>query len=399
MGMIIAFILLVDLILIVAVSRLRVEEGWVGIVSVTWAFIIALYNVGTDRAVAWGKKEEEERLTGREETRRSLKEWLGVLTSTIIMVIIVIVGVLLTATLILRARDASLMAPGDHYYVDGDKYQVHLNCFGEVTHDVDGNPYPSLFIETNEDPFEYSFQPFIEEAYKNGSFSRYCYWDRPGYAFSDNAPSPHSAGMSVEALSEALAQAGEPGPWILVGAGFGGVHTRIFSSRHLSEIRGIVLIDAMHEDLLYRVGAPGTGFILWAYGVISPLGLDRIPPALFNGRTREDRVYGRSAYKGGKNIKAKLQENLVANSLTKTEVRQARTIQMTEVGRQVPLVIVSSGVECGKDAEWKNKQEDLTKITDNLVAWDVVSGAPHDVWRTAAGRRTLTKRLGDLVSA
>lgn len=392
-GLIVAVFLTVDMIIILAVQRLRAEEGWIGIASIIWAVVIAIWNVVADRVVAWGKKEEEERLTGRQETRRTLREWCAVFTSSIIMVLLGVVVILLTATLILRSRDASLSPPGKKYYVDGDKYQVHLACVGAVTKDAEGNNNPTVMLEAGESPAEDTFEDWIYDAYQNGTIDRYCYWDRPGYAWSDNAPSPHSAGMSVDALSEALAEADEQGPWILVSAGIGGIYSRIFSSRHVRDIKGMMLIDAVHEDLLYRVGSPGRGFILWARGVMSPLGLDRLFGAMFKGRTREDRVYGRSAYQDGKFLKAQLQESLVANSLTMNEVVAARHIQDPET----PLVVISSGIKTRKDGEWEKKQRDLTKLTEKLVSWDVVGGAPHEVWDTLKGRQILEKRLGELV--
>ena len=394
-SLIVAAFLLIDMIIIVAVPRLRAEEGWVGIASVVWATVIALYNVLTDRVVAWGKKEEEERLTGRQESRRTLREWCAVLTASAIMVVMIIVAILLTATLILRSRDASLAPPGERFYVDGDKYQIHLACMGNVTYDSRGRRNPTVLVEGGEDPVEDTFENWVFEAYQNGTIDRYCYYDRPGLAWSDNAPSPHSAGMTSEALSEALARAGEEHPWIIVSAGIGGIYSRIFSSRHRHDVTGIMLIDALHEDLLYKVAQPGRGFVLWARGIISPLGYDRLFGAIAKGRKSEDRVYGRSAYQGGKYIKAKLQENLVANSLTKNEVSQARNIQ----DEDTPLVVVSSGINVRKDDEWERKQRDLTKITNKLVSWDVVNAAPHEVWKTLAGRQILEKRLGELVKA
>ena len=381
------------MIIILAVSRIRFEEGWVGIASVIWATVIALYNVMTDRVVAWGKKEEEERLTGRQESRRTLREWCAVLTATVIMVVMTVIVILLTATLILRSRDASLEPPGKRYYVDGDKYQIHLACVGEQITNADGKKYPTVLLEGGENPVEDTMDDWVYNAYKNGTIGRYCYYDRPGLAWSDNAPSPHSAGMTSDALSEALARAGEQHPWVLVSNGVGGIYSRIFASRHVREIEGIFLIDTLHEDLLHRIASPTRGFLLWGRGIISPLGWERLPAAIFKGRTREDRVYGKSAYQGGKFIKAKLQENLVAGSLTKNEVVQARNIQ----SRKTPLVVVSSAIECKRDNEWERKQEDLTKLTDNLIAWDVVNGAPHEVWKTHEGRTLLEKRLGQLV--
>ncbi|KAF2707773.1 hypothetical protein K504DRAFT_483091 [Pleomassaria siparia CBS 279.74] len=389
---IISVLLLIDVIVILAVPRIRLEEGWVGIASAVWAFFIAVWCILTDRVVAWGKREEEERLTGRPETRRTVKEWLAVMVATIFATIFIIIALLMTLTLGIRSRDATLSMFGERILVDGEKYQVHLACVGNVSYTHDKKD-PTVILEAGEVPLEYDFEHWAYNAYQNGTISRYCYWDRPGYAWSDNAPSPHSAGMSADALSEALAKAGEEGPWVLVSAGTGSIVSRIFSSRHMKQVTGIMLVDPMHEDLLHRVGSPGHGFMLWAYGIISPLGLERLAGALFKGRTREDRVYGRNAYQGGKFIKAQLQDNLVADSLSKNEVVSARNIQ----GSDTPLVVVSSGIKCRTDSEWERKQKDLTTLTDNLVSWDVVNKAPHQVWDTLDGRTIMEKRLGSLV--
>lgn len=393
LSMAVSVLLLIDMIIIVSVPRLRVEEGWVGIASVIWATLIGLYNVVANRTVRWGKAEEEQRLTGRQETRRSLREWCAVFIATFIMAVYVIITILLTATLILRSRDASLEPTGAQYFVDGGKYEVHIACVGNQTYDSKGNRLPTVLLEGGYQPVEQSFEGWVYDAWTNGTIDRYCYYDRAGLGWSDNAPSPHSAGMSADALSEALAIAGEEGPWILASAGIGSIYSRIFSARHVNEIKGILLIDPLHEDLLYKVANPSRGFILWGRGIISPLGFDRLAGALFKGRTKEDRVYGRSAYQGGKFIKNKLQENLVADSLTKSEVVGARNIQQPKV----PLVVVSSGVHMKQDKDWERKQQDLTKITDKLVAWDVVSKAPaEEVWKISDGRKILEKRLGQL---
>jgi pimeloyl-ACP methyl ester carboxylesterase len=390
----IAIILLVDMVIIVATKRLRQEEGWVGITSVIWAFLVAAWCVITDRVVAWGKSEEERRLTGRPETRRTVKEWVSVAVATVILVLYIIITILMTGTLIIRARDASLEMEGQRYYVDGNKYEVHLVCVGNAT-DAIGVRVPTVLIEAGEEPVEYEFEPWVADTLDNGTISRYCYWDRPGYAWSDNAPSPHSAGMSADALSQALAVAGEEGPWVLVSAGYGSIVSRIFSARHPHDVIGLYMIDPLHEDLLHRTGSSNKGFVTWGRGIISPLGFERIAGALFNGRTREDRVYGRCSYQSGKLIKAHLQENLVADSLSKNEVIAARTIQTLDV----PLAIVSSGIKYRTDREWELKQKDLTKLTKNLVSWEVVNKAPHRVWKTLDGRRTMEKNLKKLMKA
>lgn len=392
-GLVVLF-LFIDLVIILAVGHIRNEESWVGIASIIWAFLMASWCILVDRVVAWGKREEEERLTGRAETRRSLKEWLAVLTTTIILVIFVVIMILITACVSIRARDATLddQMVGKRYLVDGDKYEVHLACVGNAT-DTLGNKNPTVLLEGGEYPVEHLFEPWLHDAWANGTVQRYCWWDRPGFAWSDNAPSPHSSGMSADALTEALARAGEVGPWILVSAGTGSIVSRIFSGRHPHDILSMMMVDPMHEDLLHRLASPTRGFLLWGWGIVSPLGIERLGGALFKGRGRRDRVYGISAYQNGKFVKAQLQENLVADSLSKSEAKSSRVIQHEDT----PVVLVSSGQKVKKDREWEKKQEDLSKLTNRLLSWDVVGDAPHEVWRTYQGRKLMEMRLGQLV--
>jgi len=111
------------------------------------------------------------------------------------------------------------------------------------------------------------------------------------------------------------------------------------------------MIDPLHEDLLGRVSAPGRGFLLWVRGAISPCGIDRILGAILRGRRAVDRVWGRSSYQSGTTIFAKLQESLVADSLTKRDVVSSRAIQ----NKDTPLVVISSGQQIRKDREWEDK--------------------------------------------
>ena len=387
---------LLDLIIVASVKQVRIEEGWIGITSVAWASVVAIYTIIQNRAVASGIKEEEERLTGREQTRRTLREWVAVTTETVIVAIMVVATILLTASLILRSADTYLPAPGKKYYVNGGKYQVHLACVGNIsTTSDDDNNTPAVLLEGDGDPVEYSLQPFVDSAYQHGTINKYCYWDRPGFGWSDNAPSPFSAGVAADALTEALAQANEQGPWILVSAGIGGIYSRIFASRNSAQVSGLLLVDSLHEDFLDSsgIGRPRRGFLLWLRGVLSPLGIDRLAGVLFRGRSRHDRVAGRSAYQGDKILKAKLQENLVASSITTREVETARRVGVRD---DTPFVVVSSGIEVRKSEKWAQKQQDLKTLTGHLVAWDVVDQAPHEVWKTGDGRHTLEKRLRQL---
>ncbi|KAK4237857.1 hypothetical protein C8A03DRAFT_44324 [Achaetomium macrosporum] len=387
-----ALVLLFHAIIILAVPGLRHAEIWAGVASVSWASLMAIWFVAADRTVQWGKAEEEERLTGRPESRRTLLEWVAVMLSTIALVIITLVVVLMTCTLILRAIDSSLDPPGERYWVDGNRYQVHVYCSGNKTGES-GEKTTTVLLEGGEDPVEGGLWQFAENAVKNGSIKRFCFADRPGMAWSDTAPSPFSASFASDALSEALTRAGEEGPWVLASAGIGSLYSRVFGSRHGEDVHGILMIDPLHEDLLSRVGAPGRGFLLWIRGVISPCGIDRISGAIFRGRRAADRVWGRSSYQSGTTIFAKLQESLVADSLTKRDVVSSRAIQ----DKDTPLVVISSGDKIRKDMDWEDKQRDLSHLTSNLQNWDIVDDAPHRVWDTLSGREIIERRLKKLV--
>ncbi|KAH0608933.1 uncharacterized protein H6S33_001161 [Morchella sextelata] len=351
-----------------------------------------LLSILCDRVVAYGKREEEERLTGHRETRRSLAEWLSVFSATIVLIVFIAIAFLFTATLILRSIDASLTPPGTRYWVEGHGYEIHLFCTGNAT-TADGKRVTTVLVEGGEDPVKHGLEGWILGTFQDKQIERYCYWDRPGIGFSDNAPSPLSAGMAIDVLSEALTKADEKGPWVLVSHGVGGIYSRIFASRHTTEVKGLLLIDALPESQLHRIGSAGRGFFLWLRGIISPIGIDRLTGAIFMGRGRADRIYGRSAYQSGKQIKAKLQENLVATTFTKNEIAAAKAI----LPKNVPVAVISSGKSVKHDQQWNDGQRELTEITDNLVAWDVVNHAPHDVWNSIDGANILQKRLKELL--
>lgn len=165
---------------------------------------MSLWTLLTDRTVKWGK--EEERLTGRAETRRTLAEWLAVLLSTLAYVVMAAAVVLITLTVILRALDARVAPPGKLYWVDGAKYRIHLHCRGNRTE------RPTVLLEGGERPVAEGLWGLADAALDRGSISRYCFVDRPGVAWSDAAPSPLSAGFAVDVISEALSQSDERGP-------------------------------------------------------------------------------------------------------------------------------------------------------------------------------------------
>src|SRR5829696_10485105 len=87
-------------------------------------------------------------------------------------------------------------------------------------------------------------------------FTRVCAYDRPGTRRTDDKLSPStpveqptSAKAAAADLDALLGASGEPGPYVLAGHSFGGPIIRLYASAHPAEVGGLVLIDALSEDL------------------------------------------------------------------------------------------------------------------------------------------------------
>jgi pimeloyl-ACP methyl ester carboxylesterase len=100
--------------------------------------------------------------------------------------------------------------------------------------------YPSVFSEAS-------------------TFTRVCAYDRPGTMFfkedgfdksrSDAIPQPTTAGQAADDLHALLAASNQSGPYVLVGHSAGGLVARIYAAKFPQEVAGLVLVDALSEDL------------------------------------------------------------------------------------------------------------------------------------------------------
>ena len=89
-----------------------------------------------------------------------------------------------------------------------------------------------------------------------GSFTRVCAYDRPVTTRQDGklspstpVPQPTSAKVAAADLDALLRTSGEPGPYVLAGHSFGGPVIRLYAGAHPAEVGGLVLVDALSEDL------------------------------------------------------------------------------------------------------------------------------------------------------
>jgi len=81
-------------------------------------------------------------------------------------------------------------------------------------------------------------------------FTEACWYDRAGEGWSDPGPYPRTSVEIAKDLHSLLQRAGVPPPYVLAGASFGGLNSRVYAGLYPKEVAGMVLIDSADEDEL-----------------------------------------------------------------------------------------------------------------------------------------------------
>jgi pimeloyl-ACP methyl ester carboxylesterase len=73
--------------------------------------------------------------------------------------------------------------------------------------------------------------------------TRICAYERAGYGESDPGPMPRSSRRAAEELHRLLRNAGEEGPFLLVGHSLGALNLQVYVATYPEEVAGLVLLD------------------------------------------------------------------------------------------------------------------------------------------------------------
>lgn len=105
--------------------------------------------------------------------------------------------------------------------------------------------------------------------------------DRAGLGWSDPGPRGLTALDHAEHLRLALARAGLPPPYVLVGHSYGSYVTQLFASRHEAEVAGLVLVDPVTwqewvaPDAVRRRILRGGQLFAWVGAALAAIGVVR----------------------------------------------------------------------------------------------------------------------------
>jgi len=108
-----------------------------------------------------------------------------------------------------------------------------------------GTGGPAVVFESGGDGPGLEWEPVQTQV---ANFTQACWYDRAGIGWSDPGPFPRTSEAIAGDLQALLHRAGVPAPYVLVGASFGGLNSRVHASLFPDEVAGMVLADSAHED-------------------------------------------------------------------------------------------------------------------------------------------------------
>ncbi|HEU4349303.1 MAG TPA: alpha/beta hydrolase [Actinoplanes sp.] len=317
------------------------------------------------------------------QTRRSVTgkaRW--VLTAVIAVLALTSIGA--TYDNIARTGDqATFAAPGKLYDVGG--HRLHLDCHGHGS--------PTVVLSNGLGEVSASWARITAPV---AATTRVCAYDRAGQGWSDEAASPQDGVQSAEDLHTLLAEAGEHGPYVLVGHSTGGTYAMTYAARYPEQVAGLVLLDSSSPEQFTRMPAyPGQyAMMRRAYALLptlSRLGLGHLVPATSHLPAADAALVTAitstpQAYRNQRDEVSVIPEVF------------AQAQALTTLGDRPLAVLTASATSTGTDG-WVGAQDQLAALSPNSVHRTVDSthaGLIEDVRPAAASVRAITEVISSV---
>jgi pimeloyl-ACP methyl ester carboxylesterase len=287
---------------------------------------------------------------------------------------------------IARTNDAGYPAPGTLYDVGG--HRLHLDCRGHGS--------PTVVLSNGLGGVSAGWSRISEPVAETTTV---CAYDRAGQGWSDEAASPRDGVESAKELHTVLAEAGEDGPYILVGHSTGGTYAMTYAARYPEQVAGLVLLDSSSPEQFTRMPDYPSQYAMMrrAFSLmptLNRLGLDQLLPATSHlsptDAAKVIAITSTSEYYRNQRDEVSVIPQLFA---------QARAL--TTLGDR-PLAVLTSSENSTGNEGWAGAQQDLAALSPNAVHRTIDSthsGLLDDVGPAAESVRAITEVISSVRTA
>jgi pimeloyl-ACP methyl ester carboxylesterase len=246
-------------------------------------------------------------------------------------------------------------APGATYQV-GD-HRLHLDCRGQ------GGPTVVLFNGLGE--ISASWARITDQV---STTTRVCAYDRAGQGWSEDVAAPQDGVTAAQDLHRLLAEAGEEGPYVLVGHSIGGPYALTYAARYPDQVAGVVLLDSSSPEQLASIPSYAGQYAMMRRGLallptFSRLGLGRVFAASHLTGEAGDQVRAMTSTPHA------LRNGRDEISVIPEVFEQAQSL-ITLDGRPLAVLTASETLDT---SGWSAAQDKLAALSANQVHRDVDS--------------------------
>jgi pimeloyl-ACP methyl ester carboxylesterase len=296
---------------------------------------------------------------------------LGFLKRSLISLSILIFALAITGMIYQTAATESdqrkYPPPGELVNVDG--YKMHIYCMGG------GSPTIILDHVAGGSSVDWALiQPKLAE------HTRVCAYDRAGFGWSDDNPTPRTMEEQVHELHELLQGANEQGPYILVGHSYGARVSRVYAAKYPDEVSGMVLMDAgiLSDDPRYPAElhsqAESNDKMIRAARWLAPFGVVRLTQPLMGLSTfdlpEEARLSSVSF-----STSPRFFQSLIAQGESMPTVLQEEH-EVTSLGNIPLLVLTATEPDDAVRKVWSQANIEMATLSTN-GSYQIVNGATH----------------------